>query len=219
MHTIHHWKSAALAAFLSLSLALAACGGGDSDDEPSGTTDETPTPAAVSSGGESCRPTPYLISLRAAKGDTVAIDDVQFEVVSAKAVSLAGGAAYTIYLADYEIPDDQISSFSAPKPGADQTLVTVFITVFNGPANPPAIKAGEEIAFTPDFGVLTFRVVTQKGSETYSAYSTARGKVTLSDVGDSVCGEITYEDSATSGFSSIQNRLEGAFGAVVVKKY
>ncbi|HQW50730.1 MAG TPA: hypothetical protein PL082_01630 [Tepidiformaceae bacterium] len=218
MHTIHHLKSAALAAFLSLSLAVAACGGDDSGDEPSGGTDETPT-TAVSSGGELCRPTPYLISLRAAKGNTVAIDDVQFEVVSAKAVSLAGGAAYTIYLADYEIPDDQISSFSAPKPGADQTLVTVFITVFNGPANPPAIKAGEEIAFTPDFGVLTFRVVTQKGSETYSAYSTARGKVTLSDVGDSVCGEITYEDSATSGFSSIQNRLEGAFGAVVVKKY
>jgi len=218
MHTIHHLTSAALAAFLSLCLAVAACGGDDSGDEPSGGTDETPT-TAVSSGGESCRPTPYLISLRAAKGNTVAIDDVQFEVVSAKAVSLAGGAAYTIYLADYEIPDDQISSFSAPKPGADQTLVTVFITVFNGPANPPAIKAGEEIAFTPDFGVLTFRVVTQKGSETYSAYSTARGKVTLSDVGDSVCGEITYEDSATSGFSSIQNRLEGAFGAVVVKKY
>jgi len=218
MHAIHHWKSAALAAFLSLSLALAACGGGDSDEEPSGATEETPT-AAVASGGKSCRPAPYLISLRAAKGDTAAVDDVQFEVVSAKAVSLAGGAAYTIYLADYEIPDDQISSFSAPKPGADQTLVTVFITVFNGPANPPAIKAGEEIAFTPDFGVLTFRVVTQKGSETYSAYSTARGKVTLSDVGDSVCGEITYEDSATSGFSSIQNRLEGAFGAVVVKKY
>jgi len=217
MHAIHHWKSAALAAFLSLSLALAACGGDDSGDEPSSGADETPT--AASSGGESCRPAPYLISLRAAKGDTVAVDDVQFEVVAAKAVSLAGGAAYTIYLADYEIPDDQISSFSAPKPGANQTLVTVFITVFNGPANPPAIKAGEEIAFTPDFGVLTFRVVTQKGSETYSAYSAARGKVTLSDVGDSVCGEITYEDSATSGFSSIQNRLEGAFGAVVVKKY
>ena len=67
MHAIHHWKSAALAAFLSLSLALAACGGGDSDEEPSGATEETPT-AAVASGGKSCRPAPYLISLRAAKG-------------------------------------------------------------------------------------------------------------------------------------------------------
>lgn len=149
----------------------------------------------------------------------MAIENDVFEVVSARAVSLGGGAAYTIYLGDYEIPDDQISAFSAPQPGEGQTLVTIFITVFNGPENPPAIKAGEEIAFTPDFGVLTFRVVTQKGSETYSSYSAARGTVTLSDVGDSVCGEIVSEDSTKSDLSSIQNRLEGAFGAVVVKKY
>lgn len=215
----HTWKNLARATAFALSLALVGCGGGD-DQNPSAPdgAGDSPSPAARAS-SESCRPAPYLVSLRAAHGDEVAIENDVFEVVSAKAVSLGGGAAYTIYLGDYEIPDDQISAFSAPQPGEGQTIVTIFITVFNGPENPPAIKAGEEIAFTPDFGVLTFRVVTQKGSETYSSYSAARGTVTLSDVGDSVCGEIVYEDSTKSDLSSIQNRLQGVFGAVVVKKY
>jgi hypothetical protein len=213
-------RSGWLSVVLVLVLAVAACGG-DDDDAPNGSAGEgaTPTTAASNGGGgeELCRPTPYLVSLRAASGSEVAFEDAQFEVVSAKAVSLAGGAAYTIYMADFEIEDSDIGIVSTPQPGEGETLVTLFITVFNGPANPPAIEAGTEIEFTPDFGVLTFRVTIQQGDETYSSYSEARGSLKVTDVGGSVCGMVTYEDTMTD-FDEIQNRLDGPFGAVVVRQ-
>ncbi len=214
-------KSAWMGGALVLALAAAACGGDDDDAVPTSTGGApTATTAAANGGGgaESCRPTPYLIALRGANGDEVGIDNEQFEVVSGKAVSLSGGAAYTIYLADYEVDDADIGAFSAPQPGEGETLVTLFITIFNGPANPPAIEAGTEIPFTPDFGVLTYRVTIQQGTETFSSYSQARGTLTVSDVGESVCGTVTYEDTQDE-FDTIQNRLEGVFGAVVVREY
>jgi hypothetical protein len=157
------------------------------------------------------------VSLRAASGGNVAFENEQFEVVSAKAVSLAGGAAYTIYMADYEIQDSDIGLFSAPQPGEGQTLVTLFITIFNAGPNPPPIEPGTEIAFTPDFGVLTYRVTIQRGQEKFDSYAQARGSLTVTDVGESVCGTVTYEDTITD-FDEIQNRLDGPFGAVVVRE-
>ena len=211
-----------LGSVLTLSLLLAACGGGDDDDnEPTTASGDPTATTAVSSGGDggdSCRPTPYLMAVRAADGDTLGFEDAQFEVVSAKAVSLAGGAAYTIYLADYEIPDEQISAFSAPQPTDGQTLVTLFITTFNAGPDPEIVEAGMEIEFSPEFGVLTYRAVIQQGAEKYDSYAEARGSLSVTEVGDSICGDLTYEDTMTD-FSSIQNRLEGPFGAVVVAEY
>ena len=213
------FRCAWLGGVLILALALAACGGDDDDDAGGGGATPTPTTAVSNGGGggeESCRPTPYLLSVRAANGGEVAFEDAQFEVVSAKAVSLAGGAAYTIYMADYEIQDSDIGIVSTPQPGPGQTLVTLFITIFNSGPNPPAIEPGTEIEFTPDFGVLTFRVTIQRGDEKFDTYSEARGLVTVSDVGGSVCGTVTYEDTM-NGFDEIQNQLDGPFGAVVVR--
>ena len=214
---------AVLGSALALSLLMAACGGGDDDDtEP---TSEAGNPTATTAasnggdgGGESCRPTPYLMSVRAADGDTLGFENAQFEVVSAKAVSLAGGAGYTIYLADYEIPDDQISAFSSPEPTDGQTLVTLFITTFNGGPDAEIVEAGTEIEFSPEFGVLTYRIIIQQGAEKYDSFAEARGSLTVTDVGESICGDILYEDTMRD-FGSIQNRLEGPFGAVVVAEY
>jgi hypothetical protein len=211
-------RSAWPGALLTLALAVAACGGGDDDSSNGAGGDPAPTSAASDvTGADSCRPTPYLTSVRAANGSEVAFEESQFEVVSAKAVSLAGGAAYTIYMADFEIPDSSIGIVSAPQPGEGETLVTLFITTFNGPANPPPIEAGTEIEFSPDFGVLTYRVTIQRGSETFSSFAQARGSLTVTDVGDSVCGTVLYEDTM-GDFGQIQNRLEGPFGAVVVRR-
>lgn len=207
---------------LTLSLAIAACGGGDDDDaDPTAESGEPTATTAASNGGdggESCRPTPYLMSIRAADGDTLGFENEQFEVVSAKAVSLAGGAGYTIYLADYEIPDEQISAFAAPEPIDGQTLITLFITTFNGGPDAEIVEAGTEIEFSPEFGVLTYRIIIQQGAEKYDSFAEARGNLTVTDVGDSICGDVTYEDTMTD-FGNIQNRLEGPFGAVVVAKY
>ena len=210
-----------LGGVLALSLAMAACGGDDDDADPTAEGgDPTATTAASNggNGGDSCRPTPYLMAVRAADGDTLGFENEQFEVVSAKAVSLAGGAGYTIYLADYEIPDEQISAFSAPEPADGQTLITLFITTFNAGPEPEIVEAGTEIEFSPEFGVLTYRVVIQQGAEKYDSFVEARGNLSVTDVGESICGEVLYEDTM-GDFSSIQNRLEGPFGAVVVAEY
>lgn len=206
---------------LALSLLVAGCGGGDDDSEPMDADGEPTATTAATNGddfGESCRPTPYLISVRAADGDTLGLENEQFEVVSAKAVSLGGGAGYTIYLADYEIPDEQISPFSAPEPAGGQTLITLFITTFNAGPDAEIVEAGTEIAFSPEFGVLTYRIIIQQGAEKYDSFAQARGNLTVTDVGESICGEVLYEDTMTD-FGSIQNRLEGPFGAVVVAEY
>jgi hypothetical protein len=210
-----------LGGVLALSLLVAACGGDDDDTEPTTEAgDPTATTAASngSDGGDSCRPTPYLMSVRAADGDTLGFENAQFEVVSAKAVSLAGGAGYTIYLADYEIPDEEIGAFSAPEPADGQTLVTLFITTFNGGPDAEIVEAGTEIEFSPEFGVLTYRVVIQQGAEKYDSFAEARGTLTVTDVGESICGDVLYEDTMTD-FGSVQNSLEGPFGAVVVAEY
>lgn len=211
-----------LGSVLTFLLAVAACGGGDDDDTEPTAEAGGPTPTTAASNGgdgaDSCRPTPYLMAVRAADGDTLGLENEQFEVVSAKAVSLSGGAGYTIYLADYEIPDEEISAFSSPEPADGQTLITLFITTFNAGPDPEIVEAGTEIEFSPEFGVLTYRIIIQQGDEKYDSFAEARGKLTVTDVGDSICGDVTYEDTMTD-FGSIQNRLEGAFGAVVVAEY
>lgn len=163
-----------------------------------------------------CADTPYAVQLRAASGDATGIELDSFEVVSAKAVRLADGAAYTIYLADFPISDDDISAFSQPEVPDDGAMVTLFLTTFNAPADPQIITAGTTIDYTPDFGVLTFRVVAQVGTEQFGSLHTAQGTVTVDEAGDYICGTVEYTDSASEDLSDVQNRLKGQFSAEVV---
>jgi hypothetical protein len=221
-HSVHVFSRLGMVLTLTLGLtvALSACGGGDdsSSAPTAGNATKDTVADASPAPSQSCATLPYTVSLRGAKGDTVGVDDESFKVVSAKAVSLAGGAAYTLYMADYEIPDSAISAFTAPTPPAGRTLVTLSITTFNAKGDPSIVKAGDVIPYTPDFNVLTFRVLIQKDKDTFNSSASAMGTLTVKNVGDSICADVEYSDSASEG-GAVQNRLKGSIGAAVVKKF
>ena len=72
-----------------------------------------------------------------------------------------------------------------------QTLVTLFITTFNAGPDPEIVEAGMQIEFSPEFGVLTYRAVIQQGAEKYDSYAEARGTLSVTEVGESICGDLT----------------------------
>lgn len=214
-------RAVALIALLALLAMLAvACGGDDDDSEDTG-DDAATTAASTTSGGgngaDACPALPYNIVLKAARGATIGNDDQSFRVTSARAVSLAGGAGYTIYLANYDIPDGEVGGLTAPAPPEGKTLVTIFLTTFNAQGTPAIIKTGDDIAYTTEFNKLTFRVITQVGAQSFNANSAAQGSFKVTATGDHICGEINYSDSATSDLSAIQNQLKGTIGAEVKK--
>ncbi len=200
-------------------LLVASCGGDDDDSVAPTATSSTGPTATVGDAPTGCPEVPYAVALRAAENESVGSESDAFEVTSAKAVKLAGGAAYTIYLADFPIDEGEISAFSAPSAPAGGTLVTLFLTTFNASEDPDMVEPGISIKYTPDFGVLTFRVVTQVGPKQYGSQQMAEGTVTVDEAGDAICGSVDYVDSAGDDIGDVQNRLQGTFSAPVVAEY
>jgi hypothetical protein len=132
-----------------------------------------------------------------------------FTASSAAGVSLEGGKAYTIYLADFEVTTDDVSAFSTPTVPDGGTMFIVAVTVFNAPdvdAIEP-IAAGQVIEYTSEWEVLTFVVTATDGSVTHSLSSGADGSLTVTAVGETFCGTIDYVDGEKS--------LSGTFEAPI----
>lgn len=210
----------AVAAVALLGALTVACGGGGDDDEGNSGDATTAAGSTTETGGnaaDACPALPYTVALKAARGATIGNDDQSFRVTSARAVSLAGGAGYTIYLANYDIPEGEVGGLTAPAPPEGKTLVTIFLTTFNAQGTPAIIKTGDDIAYTTEFNKLTFRVITQVGAQAFNSNTAAQGSFKVTATGDHICGEIDYIDSATSDLSAIQNHLKGTIGAAVKK--
>lgn len=116
------------------------------------------------------------------------------KLTQAGGVSLSEGAAYTVYVSDSKIDSSKISMSDTPKPVDGHHMATVFITVFNAKGTPPPIAKGTKIPFTPDFGVLTFRVMDDMGTKSYNSAADAKGDVTVTETGKTVCFTIDYSD-------------------------
>ncbi|MEO6987219.1 MAG: hypothetical protein ABI239_01070 [Aquihabitans sp.] len=117
--------------------------------------------------------------------------DETAELTHAGGVSLSDGAAYTVYVADSEIDSSKISMVATPEPEAGHRLVTVAITIFDAGGTPSVIAEGTEIPYTPDFGVLTFRVTDDTGDQAYNSSAEAAGRVTMTKVGEAACSAST----------------------------
>ena len=182
---------AAVAALLGLALVATACGDDEAADDTTGTSTEAAPEdrdAEGDDGADADCPDTAVTYENLETGESV-------DVVASAAASLVDGAAYTIYLADYDISVDSFSSLSAPEIPDDGNLLSVAVTIFNAEEEPAPLEAGTTVEYTDDFGVLTFRVTQQAGEELFGTNTDAEGQISLTAVGDVVCAEVDYTDA------------------------
>jgi hypothetical protein len=193
-----------LPALLVSSLALAACSDDDGDSAASDGADTASTEAGESGDGDgTCEGTDLEGTIDT--GDAT----VSFSGGDAVAVSLEDGVAYTVYLADFDLDPEAISSFSNPEVAEGDTMFTLAATVFNAP-DPEALEpiaVGDEISYVEEFGNLTIRVTAQTGEDLHGVNMEAEGTLTVTAVGDTFCGTVDYRDE--------EKTLTGTFEAPV----
>jgi hypothetical protein len=184
-------------------LLLAACG--NNDDTSTETND-----VAVSEG--SANEAPAAAAVEEAEAPAVAAADcpatsitgttpagTAFEATSAVAANIQDGAAYTLYLSDFDLTLDSFSMIRNPEVPADGIMWTVAVTIFNAaPEDIVPIEAGRVVEADRPFGELTFTVVVQEGDQFSGASAGQQGTVTVTGVGDVLCGTIEYSDDEKS---------------------
>lgn len=221
--------AASLTVWLALAaiLVMAACGGDSDGDESGGDEGAAGTTTTV---GEStdpaCEGPPFTVDLRAANAfsDLEPFEDAQFEIIDTAAVKVTD-AAYTMYFADYEIDREVIGTFETLHPGEGQTLITMFITVFNAEEEPPPIEVGEVIAAESEFGEHRFGLIVERGADMYNTSAGAEGEVEVLGLSDEeICVSIDYADyeenivvNGERQDSPVQKRLIGTVSAEVTE--
>ena len=188
-----------------LLLTVAACGGDDDggdDAAPTDAADETTTSAgeAEPEVEASCAGTDITYE-NLSTGETV-------DVVSTGAFSLSNGSAYTVYLADYELTEDDFSITGAEVPDGSN-LITLALTIFNSETTPELLEPGTEVTYTEEFGELTFVVTQQQGTTAFGTNTGAEGTLTITAVGDTFCAEVDYADD--------EKTLSGTVEAEVIR--
>lgn len=157
---------------------------GDVDGEDEGAGDEGVGGGGAGGGGD-CGPTDVEITT----------PEGTIDVTSTAAVSLEDGAAYTAYLADFELEPEAITMFSSPEVPVDAAMLTLSVTVFNAEEPVEPIEAGTEVRYEgSNFGVLTFVVMVNHGDELYGTAIDAEGTLTVTAVGECFGAEVDYAD-------------------------
>jgi hypothetical protein len=208
-----------LAIIVVSTLFSGACGGdddtgGDVTDETTASTADSADSASDSAEGQAEANTeeaaampdgcpasvPFTTSARfAGEGALQA-----FEVLDAVALSRADGAAYTIYLADFDMDDDTNWGFAVPEVPAGSTLIATGLDVFNAdPATLEPLEVGSSGPLFAEAGegvTATFISVT---SELVDASSVNQmGTATLLHLDDSqVCIEVDITSDSGIAFS------------------
>ncbi len=215
-------------------LSLSSCGGDDdaaesgTDATSSGETGGT-TGTTADGGGETdptCEGPPFTFDLRAADvyGELEPFEEPEFEVKDTVAVRVSD-AAYTMYLADYEIDRSIIGTYETPHPPDGKTLITLSITVFNAEEEPPPIEVGDVIPTGAEFGEQTFIVIVERGADMYNSSQAPSGEVEVLGLdADTICVSVDYqdleEDETMNGEqveSPVQKRLVGTASAEVLE--
>lgn len=147
-------------------------------------------------------------------GDCAGLDvtgntpDGEFTATTAYAVPMQDGAAWTLYLADFDFDPSEITAISNPTVPEDGTLFMVSVTVFNAEEEVGPIEPPTTVAYTDEFGVLTFVVQADGATGHFGNNIGAEGTVEITAVGDSFCGRVDYSDD--------EKDLSGSFEAEAV---
>lgn len=147
-----------------LTLGVAGCGGDDDSadgddpptDESSDAGSDESSAAGSDAGAAGALPStcpsaaPFDVEIRY-DGDG---DRETMTVVDAVALRRFDGVAWTIYLADFDMPDDTSWSFTVPEVPDGKTLVATGLDVFNAPDADalPILEAGDSGGMFSDVG-------------------------------------------------------------------
>lgn len=127
-------------------------------------------------------------------------------LTEAVAISVADGAGYTVYAADYDF-EEEVTYFFDPEVPAEGNLAFISLTVFNAEGEVPPLEEGQVVPAGTAAGehVLVFVHSTAEGE--YGQSANPSGQATVTQVGDRFCAEIDYRDD--------QKSLTGTVGAEV----
>lgn len=127
------WRRNAVVLLTVVAVFVAACGGDDGDSGSGSGSGDVPTTTVSDE----------AVALPAACPDALPFDvEIRLDgdgaretmtVVDAIALRRFEGRAWTVYLADFDLPDDTSWSFAVPEVPAGKTLVATGLDAFNAP--------------------------------------------------------------------------------------
>jgi len=169
-------------AIAAASLALVGCTG-----SAGGSTDADAAEADVSSdGGAAC-----ATAITATLPDGSAV-----ELTESGAATFGDGVTYATFAADFTPDPDTNLLLEYPTVPDDGTIAYISTAVYNQETDYPALAAGDRIAWTRDFDVLTFAVIVQSGTDQFTMSTDGAGTLTVTEVSDdSICFDLDYTDA------------------------
>jgi hypothetical protein len=206
---LHHTRTRRALALLTALLLTLAAACGDDDGSSNGGGDTPSDDAAGDSGDSGGGGTQGSCDGTSASGESPGNDS--FSGTSAVAISLEGGKAYTVYIADWDLQPDDVSVFGSPEIPDDNTLFTVAVTAFNADVDAlDPLEPGQVIEYTSEWEVLTFVVTATDADGTHGMSTNAEGTVTITGTGDSFCGSVTYTDDQKTISGTFEAPVKGA---------
>jgi hypothetical protein len=200
---------------IGLTMALALLGAAFSSDD-SGSDSASDTTSSADGGAQStdddddgggggdsgdCPSDPFTgtISQDADDEGNAGADLTDGDVVLAEAFALSAGSSYTVYLADYDLGDQEIGGDTI-EAAAGQVVVTL---------NPSGTDGGDlEVGTAYD---MTFTIF-DSGRGASGNASNAEGSITVLGVSDShFCFDIDYSDDAASVKGTVSAEVVGGF--------
>lgn len=169
-------------------------------DSDGGSDDAAPPAAESTSAGSSPTPSsdPAADVDCAATAVSATFADGEVDLTTSAAVELGDGSAYTVYAGDFTIPTDDISVAGA-RAADGEHLATLAITTFNAEESAPEIEVGQVVPYTTDFGVLTFAVLLQSGTDILGNNVGGAGEAVVAQLSDDeICVSVDYSDDEKS---------------------
>lgn len=166
-------------------LGLAACAGTSSGQDPQAAADE-PKAAAIESAAPPWCATRLEVTEKSSGAATT--------LTSGGAVSLGGGAAYTLYAADFPIDTSGATVAYEPQGPPEGHVAMLAATVLNANGHTEPIAAGTAVAAGVTPGELVLVTRYDAGQESFNNNSGATGQITFDEVGESVCVTVDYAD-------------------------